>query len=331
MYTLNKKDLSFVLRKKSNIVITGDSLAYNKYDFIKGPRTNAYDCYIGMESWSFLLRNFIIKNQIDFISGRDLLFNDEIDYEYFSNSKFDSLVPFIYEGICIDMKKDQNIKITNIKNGFLYVLTDKNFGGSIKIDSEVFNVTGDINKFLGYDIKLLPIKDGNIACISESVRLNIIGFSSVGSNVFLSGKGSITTKWLYDNLEERVLKYKPDLLIMIIGANDRNHSNVSEAYESMKKIIDNINCEILLISTPHSSTTDPNNNNIYVPDEMISKPLLDNIYKIVNKNSIPFIDLFKFFNGVESKVWRFDNIHFTIAGNKILYNYIIKAFFGGNI
>jgi len=329
MHTLNKKDLSFVLKEKSNIVITGDSLAYNKYDFIKGPRTNAYDCYVGMESWSFLLRNFIIKNQTDFIPGRNLLFNDEINYKYFSNSQFDCLVPFIYEGISIDMEKDQNIKINNIKDGFIYVLADKNLGGLIKIDGDIFDITGDINKFFGYDIKLIPIKNGNIICISENVRLNIIGFSSIGSNIFLTGKGSITTKWLYDNLDERILRYKPDLLIMIIGANDRNNSSIDEAYESIKKILDKVNCEVLLISTPHSSTTDPYNNDVYIPDESITKPLMDNIYKVVNKNNIPFIDLFKFFNGIESKTWRFDNIHFTIEGNRILYNYIIKVFFGG--
>jgi len=325
---LNKKDFSYILEKKSNVVITGDSLAYNKYDFITGPRSNAWDCYPGMKSWSFLLRDYIILNQKGFIAGRNIEFEKEVQYKFFSQSKFDCLIPFIYKGICIELNKSEKLKINNA-NGYLHILTEPKCGGYIEVDGIEYSIEGDINRFKGYNILVIPMTEGNIVCKDKEVRLNIIGISNVGTQIFLTGSGSKTTKWLYDNLEDRVLKYKPDLLIMIIGANDRRNSTVNEAYLSMVQILEKIECEVIVLSTPHSSLTDPDNGNRYVPDKKITKPLMDNIYKIVKDRNITFIDLFKLFTGIESYIWRYDNVHFTIKGNELLFNEIVSNFLEG--
>lgn len=328
-HILNKKDFSYVLKNKSNIVITGDSLAYNRYGFMNEPRMDAWQCYAGMKSWSFLLRDYIILNQSDFIKGRDVLFDKKVEYKFFSESKFECIVPFLYEGICVELEKDSLTKIKNISNKYMYILTDPNYGGLIEVDNIIYDISGDREKYFGYDIKIIPIKNGTIKSINSNVRLNIIGFSEIGSQIFLTGSGSKTTKWLYDNLNERVLDYNPDLLIMIIGANDRSKSNVHEAHDSLINILNTCKCDVIIISSPHSSTTDPNNGSIYLPDEKITKPLINNMYKIVKEKSISFIDLFKTFNGIESSIWRIDNVHFTIDGNKILFNEILINFFGG--
>lgn len=58
-----------------NVVITGDSLAYNRYDFDAEPRINAYDCYPGMPSWSFMIRDAIHQND------KWYAFGDELEYK----------------------------------------------------------------------------------------------------------------------------------------------------------------------------------------------------------------------------------------------------------
>lgn len=70
------RDLFQLLSKDGiNIVITGDSLAYNRYDFDAEPRTNSYDCYPGMPSWSFMIRDAIHQND------KWYTFGDELEYK----------------------------------------------------------------------------------------------------------------------------------------------------------------------------------------------------------------------------------------------------------
>lgn len=328
MCTVNKKDFSYVLSTKSNVVITGDSLAYNRYDFMREPRSNAYECYSGMASWSFLLRDYLIRNQIDFIPARKMRLSPDLPYQYFTECAFSCLVPFMEEGICITLKADEQI-ILSEKETYMYLLTDIEKGGTIDVDGERINIRGNKDIYGGHEIMRIRLTEGKIISIDEEIRLNIIGFSKTGNQVFMTGSGSKTTKWLYENLQERVLKFSPDLLIMIIGANDRSNSNVQEAHESMSSILKKAGCETIILTTPHSTTTDPDNGNIYVPDEKVTKPFIDNLYSIAYEYGVPLIDLFKFFNGVESSIWRFDNVHFSVKGNQMLYNYIIKDFFGG--
>lgn len=39
------------------LVITRDSLSYNRYDYDENFHINAYDCYPDMGSWSFMLHD----------------------------------------------------------------------------------------------------------------------------------------------------------------------------------------------------------------------------------------------------------------------------------
>lgn len=62
-------------RNNIKVVITGDSLAYNRYDFDPQHRENAYDCFPGILSWSFMLRDAIYQNDKWYVFG------DEIQFE----------------------------------------------------------------------------------------------------------------------------------------------------------------------------------------------------------------------------------------------------------
>mgnify|MGYP001813702825 CR=1 FL=1 len=88
-------------------------------------------------------------------------------------------------------------------------------------------------------------------------------------------------------------------------------------------------CEILLISPPHSTTTDPSwgTDNVYKYDEKITKPIMDILENAASEYNLPYMNLFEFFSGTENDVWRFDNTHFTREGNLMLFEAIRDTFF----
>ncbi len=65
----NVRNLSYLLKQDCSVVITGDSLAYNRYDFVEEPRMNAWDCPFSMKSWSFLLRDYLVSHSLGWIPG----------------------------------------------------------------------------------------------------------------------------------------------------------------------------------------------------------------------------------------------------------------------
>ena len=50
-----------LLKDGARIVITGDSLSYNRYGYDAHGRKNAFDCGAGLPSWSFSLRDKILS------------------------------------------------------------------------------------------------------------------------------------------------------------------------------------------------------------------------------------------------------------------------------
>lgn len=60
-------------RDGANIVVTGDSLSFNRYDFPGTTDTlNAWGQYPGIMSWSFMLRDFIYRADGNFVHADDL-------------------------------------------------------------------------------------------------------------------------------------------------------------------------------------------------------------------------------------------------------------------
>ena len=69
-YSKQKNEMSQLFQKDGfTSVITGDSISYNRYDFISTGVTNGYECYSGMQSWPFLLRDAIHRNDVYFKHG----------------------------------------------------------------------------------------------------------------------------------------------------------------------------------------------------------------------------------------------------------------------
>lgn len=326
MIFINERNYSYLLKNDCSIVITGDSLAYNRYDFVDEPRMNAYDCPLGMQSWSFLLRDFLIRST----PGWKPASSFEISGSY-SRVPYLQHLPFAGEGIILETNKPTDIHIKGCPE-FLYFITDPSKGALFEIEDKFLSLKGNPEFFEGYSIEIFRCHDGILKNVREDSRIILIGGANTRMDVHLTGSGSKTAEWLISNSNERILRYKPSLCIMIIGANNRRMKDPESFKGALKSIIEELHdagSEIVLVSPPHSSTTDPpeGDDSIFLPDPEITKPILDATYELATKYNITMMNLFEFFSGYNSHVWRFDNTHFTKTGNFMLFEALKGALF----
>lgn len=322
----NTRNYSYLLKKDCSVVITGDSLAYNRYDFIDDSRMNAYDCPLGMKSWSFLLRDYFIRSTPGWTPASSLKISGTYErLPYIAN------LPFENEGTVLDFEKTTDIFIEGCPKS-LFFITDPFKGALFEINGEKIELKGDIGFFEGYNLQIIDCPDGFIRNIQAGSRIILAGGANSKTDVHLTGSGSKTAEWLLENSQERILKYNPDLCLMIIGANNRRMNDPASFKGALKHLIESlkdIGSEIILISPPHSTTTDPQvgTDNVYYPNPDITKPILDATSNLAERYNLTLMDLFEFFSGTPGAIWRFDNTHFTKKGNLMLFDAIKGALF----
>lgn len=337
----NTKNFSYLLNRNSSIVITGDSLAYNRYDFVEEPRMNAWDCPFAMPSWSFLLRDYLITHSKGWTSADkvNILIKQPTNSKKIIKGdlikKYDQSLP-LKDRLPIDAVSFEitapeiSMHIKGCPKNLCFITNSKD--AFLESDGLRYDLKGKPELFSGSYYKWVNSKTGILENIKEGSLLKFVGASEVQTEVFLTGSGSKTAEWLLENSYERIFKYEPDLVIMIIGANNRRMKNPDSFKSALNKLIETSkinNTEIIFISPPHSTTTDPEwgVKNIYFPDTEVTKPIMDILSKAASDNEIPFLDLFEFFSGTPNETWRYDNTHFTKQGNLILYKAIINSYF----
>ncbi|MFO7611887.1 MAG: SGNH/GDSL hydrolase family protein [Clostridia bacterium] len=342
----NIKNLRYLLDKDCSVVITGDSLAYNRYDFVDDPRQNAWECPLGMKSWSFLLRDFLISNSAGWTPASSLEISGPAITTY-PFKKYNQRVPqkkrlpFEEEGVVIPAPARSEIiikgclkKIKGCPKKNILFITDPINGGVIETETGLVDLKGNRDCFEGRYFSYAESGSGTLRTGGRAGRIFLAGVSDTQTEVHLTGSGGKTAEWLLENSHDRIFRHNPGLCILIIGANNRRENNPSSFKGALKILIDRLigsGAEILLISPPHSSTTDPPEDkaNIFVPHADITKPLLDIMGGLADDRRIPYMNLFEFFSGIPGNVWRYDNTHFTKKGNSLLFEAIRDKYFGG--
>lgn len=322
----NCRDYSYLLEKDCSVVITGDSLAYNRYDFVDNPRMNAYDCPLGMKSWSFLLRDFLIRSTPGWKPATQLKLSGS-----FTRVPYIEELPFGQDGIVIEVDATTDIYIQGCPE-YLYFITEPTKGALFEINGETISLLGNPEFFEGYSIEIHGCCDGILKNVQEGSRIIFIGGAHTRTEVHLTGSGSKTAEWFISNSYERINKHKPDLCLIIIGANNRRMNDPESFKGALKTIIEDLKIagsEVILITPPHSSTSDPeaDTDYNYLPDPIITKPILDATYELADEYNITLMDLFKFYSGYPNDIWRYDNTHFTKLGNKMLFEALKGALF----
>lgn len=128
-------------------------------------------------------------------------------------------------------------------------------------------VTGD-SISVGYgsskDAEFPPYADGYVKMVEKALNIK---YKNAKINMINSAVGGSTAEFTEKELEDKVVKYNPSLVIMAFGANDGMYEDKSENYaENINKRIKYISeklpdCEILLVTSiiPNSKIFDSKN------------------------------------------------------------------------
>ncbi len=349
--------LDILQKQNTKVLITGDSLSYNRYSYYEEPHMNAYECGVSMPSWSFRVRDKIYELDSQLIYGSNILFNqcgavgvDDPDADKFAAA---------FDGKCYTVvAKDEvsfNVNIKSSTLAFYFQTRPTNYCTfDLYIDGELahsnINTKGDAEFFKGYAI--LPVKAQcnenfkehkiefrNIKGENPKITIGAVGSKYIDIN--LTGKGSQTTRFFIDNFDERIGRFAPDLLIIILSANDRAYvapevmrKDLLELFARIFKV--NKDCKILFLlppyshfgSKPHmdsgiySSIDTANVYNTVIRDVIANlgnawykHPDLDGTINY-DIDILAVCDLFDTENPSE---WRADNIHLNQNGNNILF------------
>lgn len=318
-------------RDGTSIVLTGDSLSYNRYGYYPDPIPNAYECPADMQSWSFKLRNHSITSDDKFIYGIDLFGKTgaELPDRIFGDKSFSGKgeISFIYQKETAQIV----LYLQCSKNGGIFdCFIDGNFIKTVSLEPSEF--------FRGNDIvKVVCKTDKNLKthCIKLKEKkkgdYTVLGTGGRSIDFYLTGKGSMKVSFFIDNFEDRIKKYRPDTFIFLISGNDYGNVPLELFEQHLNKVFKSIlemnpSCNIVLLTaTPSYDPQNPEDNS-NSPYYCISGGLEYN--KIMKKTAdyykTEFIDLYDIFLPLPLREWRFDNVHMNPRGNDILFEKIVK-------
>jgi len=340
----------------AKILITGDSLSYNRYGYDPKVRNykDAYDYGVGMQSWSFALRDSIYAEDDSFLYGSDIHFNckavDGIDNDSdvpntaMFNGKIKTLYP--EKEVVFDLP----IAGTQV---VLYLQTrvDHPCVFDVVIDDRValtdVDTTGDINYFAGYALKILPLsceykEKHTVKFINiRGKKITVAAAGSCYREITLNGRGGESTDFFIENFEQRIGQYDPDLILLSLTANDR----IKIAPNAMR--IQLLQLFSMIFSRfPHTKVlflTPPSTHDPLDPEKDVGGFTSLTAAEVYNRtaqrvctkmgedgyndfgltrdvaHNIEVFHISSLFDNDNVSAWRFDNVHLNRQGNDILY------------
>lgn len=339
-------DLSTILNEDGTVsVFTGDSLSYNRYGFDGVARTNAYDCYPGLLSWSFMLRDAIHRNDTFFKHMDELgVTLSNVTYAYNESADNSYLLPFNGRYLRFSAVNASAHEVSfpyrhyNKKTNKAYLYMSHNPNDSacsfdVYVDDafvKTVNNNGAGKLYQGFEpfvVELPNLVAGNeykisiknlvqTASVPASDGKRTVYLHGVGSKfspVHLTGRGSQTSQWLVDNLQEKVLNYNPDVVFITIGANDIILSDLSTYEANLENILSRIktadvNTHIVLISPPRSAS--------YTNETL--QTFIEVMEKKATEYEAYFVNSYELFKKYPTSKWRADTIHYNRFGNTVL-------------
>lgn len=267
-----------------NILITGDSLSYNRYSYDECARENAYNCGVGMESWSFQLRDRIYTSDPQFVYGDELQFNCKSVTGIANNSKvpytamFGGKIQTLYlreensnRNGCLHSERVITFRVA-VKSDEIVLYLQRRIDAPCVLDIYVDGVLavqdvhtqGAMEDFAGYGLMLVSVpcngeRDQHIIKFAnirgDSPIITVAGVGAKCRNIVLNGKGGETARFFLEYFEERIERYAPDMLILSLTGNDRllvaPEVLRKDLTELFSKIFQNTpECKVLLLLPP---------------------------------------------------------------------------------
>lgn len=351
-------NLQELLKKEAaSIVITGDSLSYNRHGYDPKGRPNAYDCGVGIPSWSFSLRDRLLSLDPAFVTADQI----EVDVPYVEGLANESPVPhtaaFGGKVKTLFPKEGASFPVhVSGKHIVLYLqqridapcVTDIYVDGVLAAKDVDTKGSSDFHAGYGLMTVLLPCSVSEQPHTVEFRNLRgsrkVITLAAVGErmlSVNLSGKGGECVDYFLEHFEERIGCFSPDLLILSLGANDRGYRTVEEMKAALCALYGKLftrfpDCQVLFLLPPPSH--DP-----LAPEQSISPYCALSVCETFNQaieevslsfgrngehplpaHSIELLWMDRLFDASRVSEWRWDNIHMNPHGNALLLDAVCK-------
>jgi lysophospholipase L1-like esterase len=347
----------------AQVVITGDSLSYNYQDYDATPRNNAVDCFAGMNSWSFMLRDAMFTSDPSWQYIEDMWGNNQVEIFgesttcEFNAASMEQQFPLHGRVATFRMNVNDNpaigFRVFNTSNTdsmyFMQMMISDQASVScnyrvlvdgVEVYPSLTNKSPPANKFRGGEQRIISIpvpNDGNEHIVSflnftqaadtpeptGKVIFNMGGFTSVRTNCELTGTGGYTSTQLLSTWAQKVTNYNPDLLVCIVGANDAFQGTDIDLFKQ------NIRDMSSLAKASNSGCqilwlSTPYSNEDLVLNS-VAQQYVDALRSVCVEIGDNFIDIVSFFEMIPTSEYRFDNIHWTREGNALLSRYVAEV------
>jgi len=328
-----------------NIVITGDSLSYNRYSYDEVWRTNATDCFVGMDSWSFRLRKALITNTRGFVYADKIKIKEKKVLGIEDDEKHSLFGSRVVTVTPENGKIHLMARSTSGKLAVFLQRRPKNYARfSVSVDG-IFKCRVDTygapHIHHGYaplciEFECDRSKENHEIVFSDfefiefEPLVTLAGISEEGCRVEITGQGGRTAKFILYHLDERVLSYSPDTLILIFGGNDMIYYSPEEYRFYLTEIFSKIksslpNCKIITVTIPPSAMpTYPVRERTFTNPEDFDEEI-ERYNTALKELSFECIDTKELFRGTPINVWRHDSVHMSRVGNNMLFNKIIST------
>ena len=346
---------SIVSKDGSSIGITGDSISYNHNSIDPIARTSAEKCHVGMRSWSFMLRDIIHKQDLWFKHLDELPVSRTggSSIVTYNGASAPQILPFggrvtTVRGLPVETPIFSFEYKHQGEGNIAYLLyvgdptgLSTNFTATVDSLNPISATTKLTTANLqGRGIVQLPLvvpNDGQYHTVriynfvqvattpdpSGETQMTLIGMSSKKTDVDITGVGGFDVNQLLTQWPARAVNHAPDVLFILIGANDSYHGIGTIAYKAgLQKMIDDVrvekpDCEFVLMTSPGSQP-----DTIYSVDDGITLQYVNAMREISELNRCHFMDLFDFFSLTKRDNFQFDQVHLNRQGNTALCEHV---------
>ncbi|WP_097479690.1 phage tailspike protein [Escherichia coli] len=320
-----------------SVVITGDSLSFNGvgYPAAWGVNYAGYstDQPFGLSSWSYLVRDAIFTATPAYTNIFDIQWLSDASVSAFSGLQLKNIA-LNGRALKWTFEPGQTLSLYNNYPGTPAIIIAKAPAATavkFNIATAEFDNTSIDGKYQSSEYMLIPMDADyreitisnvrNASTGAQGGEITIYGITHAGRTwPKVTGKGGWTSGQILSEYNTLVGAYAPDVIFYIIGANDVATGvpvdtfkfNVEQFVTKAREF--KSDCIIVLMSMPPEQ---------FLPYETI-KPYISSMKDIAVKYNCSLIDMYDAMKLLNPAFYRFDNIHWTAAGDNFVFNYVRK-------
>ena len=375
---LRPVDLSSLLDDQRSIVVAGDSLSYNAFDWpVPTNALYAYNNSPGLMAWSHMLRDFCYRSDVNFIHADNVPFSVEGSpvvtvnpetttnkYFYPFNNRFVKMIGHNKTDVVrfvVPMNKDRtNVRLYCVNQASSFTAdagkVDLSFKAYPYTSAATFKITINTGGRTDY-LELEPYfadfgdtfagtypilvelsnwrTDGDLDPPAQGIGFILSAFGEKFTDFRLTGHGGYSIAQVEAEKETMITNYAPDLLFLTAGANDRFAGVTSASFIADLTLTVNATravnptSEIIYMAPTHASDS------MFQSGVVLNGETIEEWLRAIKQACIDlscrYFSMYDLFENINTGQWRFDNVHMTKFGGKMMVDSIIGKYFNSAI